>query len=145
MMLEEHMPFPAQKAWVAFSGKTELPWLKILKPGFRHCFVLLNDGKCWITLDPLSNTIELCVHHHVPSEFDLPSWLEEQGLKIAQSSIERRVHPAPCMLFTCVEVIKRILGIHDRFILTPWQLYKHLVKLTKHQNQIIEGDLSWEA
>ena len=28
--------------------------------------------------------------------------------------------------FTCVEVIKSVLGIHNRLILTPYQLYKHI-------------------
>ena len=34
--------------------------------------------------------------------------------------------PAPFMLFTCVEAVKRVLGIHRRGIVTPWQLYRHL-------------------
>jgi hypothetical protein len=33
---------------------------------------------------------------------------------------------APFMLFTCVEAVKRVLGIHRRGIVTPWQLYQHL-------------------
>ena len=39
-----------QKIWVVFSGYTDLRWLKFLKSGFRHCFVLLHDGKRWICL-----------------------------------------------------------------------------------------------
>jgi hypothetical protein len=27
---------------------------------------------------------------------------------------------------SCVDVVKRVLGIHAPFILTPWQLYKYL-------------------
>ena len=26
------------EAWVVFSGAAELWWLRLLKPGFRHCF-----------------------------------------------------------------------------------------------------------
>ncbi|MCD8496748.1 MAG: hypothetical protein LRZ85_00855 [Alphaproteobacteria bacterium] len=36
-----------QEAYVVFTGRTDLPWLRWLKPGFRHCFVLLNDGRQW--------------------------------------------------------------------------------------------------
>ena len=36
--------------------------------------------------------------------------------------------PAPIGIFTCVEVVKRILGIHARRIFTPWQLYHYLTK-----------------
>jgi hypothetical protein len=26
---------------VVFSGTTDIPWLRVLKPGFRHCFALV--------------------------------------------------------------------------------------------------------
>ena len=53
---------PKTTAWVIFSGQTDLLWLKILKEGYRHCYVLLNDGKHWITIDPLSNYLDVTVH-----------------------------------------------------------------------------------
>ena len=53
-----------QKAWVVFSGKTDLRWLGLLKPGFRHCFVLLNDGLKWMSYDPLANYTEVKIYHH---------------------------------------------------------------------------------
>ena len=43
-----------EKAWVVFSGKSDWPWLKFLRPGFRHCFVIVHDGARWLSLDPLS-------------------------------------------------------------------------------------------
>ncbi len=30
------------------------------------------------------------------------------------------------MPFTCVEAAKRVLGLHDRRVVTPWQLYRRL-------------------
>ena len=33
---------------------------------------------------------------------------------------------APWGPFTCVEAVKRVLGVRARFILTPWRLYKFL-------------------
>lgn len=126
----------AQKAWVVFSGQTEFSWLKFLRPGFRHCYVLLNDGERWSSVDPLSHFTEVAIHHHVPPDFDLPAWLESRGLKPVFAPVRRPLKkPAPLMLFTCVEAVKRILGIHRRFILTPWQLYRYLEK----------GDSSWAA
>lgn len=116
----------SQKAWVVFSGQTDLAWLKILKPGFRHCFVLLNDGKRWVSLDPLSNYTDIIVHHHVPPEFDLPLWLKGRGHEVVETNINRARKPAPFMLFTCVEAVKRVIGLHKRFIITPWQLYRYL-------------------
>ena len=116
-----------QNAWVVFSGQTEISWLKCLKPGFRHCYVLINDGERWTSIDPLSHITEVSVHHHVPVDFDLPKWLETRGNHVVRAPLRRDVtKPAPFMLFTCVEAVKRVLGIHRRAVFTPWQLYQHL-------------------
>lgn len=125
-------------AWVVFTGKTDLPWLRLLKPGFRHCYVLLNDGANWITLDPLSNYLDVSVHRNVPSAFNLPQWLGSRGHKVVPAKVERIRKEAPWMLFTCVEAVKRVLGLHRRFIFTPWQLYRHLANTHK-------GEFAWEV
>ncbi len=128
------------EAWVVFSGQTEMPWLNILKPGFRHCYVLLNDGQHWLSIDPLSNYMEVTVHH-VPAAFDLPLWMKDRGHKILPARIERKRKQAPWSVFTCVEAVKRVLGIHSRIVFTPWQLYRHLVK--HYQSE--KGDFAWEV
>lgn len=116
-----------QKAWVVFTGQTEISWLRILKPGFRHCYILLNDGERWTSIDPLSHITEISVHHHVPADFDLPGWLRSRGNRVVAAPLCRDLkRAAPVMVFTCVEAVKRVLGIHRRFIFTPWQLYRHL-------------------
>lgn len=116
------------EAWVVFSGEADLWWLKILKPGFRHCFVVARDGNHWIVLDPLSPHLELAVLP-LPSSFDLPLWLHKQDMKVIHAPIHRQYNKAaPFHWFSCVEVIKRFLGIHARRICTPWQLYCFLTK-----------------
>lgn len=131
-------PLKTQQAWVVFSGQTDMAWLKVLKRGFRHCFVLLNDGQRWVTLDPMLHHMDVEVHHNIPPEYDLPAWLGLQGYRIVKAPLLRRQNrPAPVMFFTCVEAVKRILGLHNRLILTPWQLYRYL-------NNQIKGDLLWD-
>ena len=39
---------------------------------------------------------------------------------------------APPLPFSCVEGAKRILGIHAWTVVTPWQLYKFLIKGSKN-------------
>ncbi len=124
------------EAWVIFSGETDLRWLRVLRPGFRHCYVLLHDGRHWISVDPLAHVTDIRVHD-IPPEFNLPLWLKDTGMTVVKATIARIPKPAPWMAFTCVEAVKRILGLHRIFILTPWQLYRHLLK---H-----EGDFVWEA
>lgn len=132
------------KAWVVFSGQADMPWLKVLKPGFRHCAVLLNDGKNWITLDPLANYTDVVVHH-VEREFDLPGWMRDRGHRVVPAPIARLQKPAPLSVYSCVEAVKRVLGIHRRFIFTPWQLYRHLTKIQTSRTFKPKGDLQWEV
>lgn len=116
-----------QKIWVVFTGKTDIVWLHFLKPGFRHCYALLNDGKKWMSIDPLSSYTDIQIYHHIAPSFDLPSWLSNQGHKVIQSRISKsKIKSMPPMIFTCVEAVKRILGVRNFKILTPWQLYKYL-------------------
>jgi len=139
--------FQSQRAWVVFTNQTDLPWLKGLKQGFRHCFIVLHDGQHWTSIDPLASYMEVLLHN-VPAEFDLIAWLEERGHHTVQAHVARDIkRTAPIMLFTCVEACKRILGVHKRSVMTPWQLYCHLRKeqqatLSPHQ---YKGDLLWEA
>lgn len=119
------------KGWVVFSGETELWWLRrILRPGFRHCFVVFHDGQHWISFDPLASHAELCVNS-CPPDFDLPFWLEEQGYMVVQAAPHKpQGKIAPLMFYSCVEAVKRLLGIQALHIITPWQLYCHLNKTT---------------
>jgi hypothetical protein len=132
-------------AWVVFTGQTDLPWLKLLKPGFRHCYVLLNDGDRWFTVDPLSNYLDVSVHHHVPAGFDLPRWLISRGHTVVRSPVARIKKEAPWMIFTCTEAVKRVLGLHKRFIITPWQLYCHLTHQKLTYQKTFKGEPAWEA
>ena len=125
------------KAWVVFSGQTDLPWLRALKKGFRHCYVILNDGTGWITIDPLASMMNIRVQP-VPPQFDLPLWLSDRGLKVLPAPVTTQHTQAPWMVFTCVEAVKRVLGIHKRFLFTPWQLYRHL-----HSLHTRKGEHTW--
>ena len=138
--------FQTQKAWVVFCAHTDLPWLRFLKSGFRHCFILLNDNQVWVSIDPLSTHTDIQIHHHLGGDYDLPRWLETQGFKVLSAEINTsHTRPAPWMAFTCVEAIKRTLGIHRRFIFTPWQLYKFLKNKNENENQKqnVKGKFLW--
>ena len=41
------------KAIVIFRGDLEFPWFYLLKPGFRHCFILWRIAGGWVVMDPL--------------------------------------------------------------------------------------------
>lgn len=114
-------------ALIIFSDYTDLWWLKILRRGFRHCAVLTEQNGQWILVDVLAHKTELLIVD-VPDGFQLGEWLRDDGCvvcetRLTQQSICRPLWPA---FSTCVESVKRILGIRQAFIFTPWQLYRHL-------------------
>ena len=118
---------PGLRAWVVFTGKTELKRLRWLKRGFRHCYLLFHDGRGWYSFDPLAHCTEFAVHSQLEAGFDLPLWLARRGLTVVPAAIETPPpRPAPLMPFTCVEAVKRLLGIRDRRVFTPWRLYRYL-------------------
>ena len=115
-----------RRALVVFSGATDLRWLGLLKRGFRHCFVALDDGERWITVDALSHRTEV-VAQALPPGFDLAGYYRAQGLVVMEAlprPVDRRA--APWELHSCVGSIKRLLGIRARRVVTPWQLYRYL-------------------
>lgn len=115
-----------RRALVVFTGATELWWLRLLRPGFQHCFVALHDGARWITCDPLSHRLEIAVQP-VPADFDLAAHYRERGLTVVEVTPPPvPLRSAPLGPFTCVETVKRVLGLRARRVLTPWQLCRYL-------------------
>lgn len=109
-------------ALVVFSGETDLKYLRLLKPGFRHCFVILRLHDRWISIDPLAHMTRVDLYQR-----DLSRLLDERGLTVVETPIRDAppVQAAP-MLCTCVEMVKRVLGIQCWHVVTPWQLYRYL-------------------
>lgn len=125
-------------ALVVFSGHADLWWLRLLRPGFRHCFVALCGPGGWVVVDPLSH--RTCVAQ-IPAtkDFDLCAWYRENGLQVVETKVfspAKRV--APIRAYSCVESVKRILGIQAAWVLTPWQLFRYVNKTRKHV--LTEGD-----
>ena len=117
-----------QSMWVVFSGESEISWVRwMFRRGFRHCYAIINDGTKWVTFDPLAHKSEVAVHHQLPSEFDLPEWLKARGLRVLKVGVPTfKEKPMPPALFTCVEAMKRLIGVRKMRIFTPYQLYKEL-------------------
>lgn len=113
-------------ALVVFTGDTSLGCLRILKPGFRHCFVAVCRNDHWVICDPLCHRTDLLVISK-DAAADLGAWYRLNGLTVIATSV-RPAPPrvAPLRAYTCVEAVKRILGVHARSVNTPWQLYRYL-------------------
>jgi len=118
-----------KRLWIVFTGETDIAWLKILKPGFRHCYALYHDGQHWLTIDPLSSYTDLEILSDIAAECHLPFLLQQQGLTVVEAKIPTLVaRAAPIAFYSCVEAIKRLIGLHRVTVITPWQLYQYLIK-----------------
>ncbi len=118
------------KVLVVFGGKSDIWWLRMLKKGFKHCFVILFDTKKGIAvlLDPLCSRTVVDVSFLENTDF-LTDFFEANEYTVVETFI-RSPNPRKVTLgiFSCVEVVKRILGIHKKTIVTPYKLYKFLKK-----------------
>ncbi|MGF1594791.1 MAG: hypothetical protein ACFCUW_16035 [Kiloniellaceae bacterium] len=117
-----------RRALVVFHGDGAgfWPWL-CGRAGFRHCFVALNDGRAWLTVDARGDG--LWIDAAVPATCDLAAHYRALGYVVVETSLrgKRRRYCAP-WAFTCVEAAKRVLGVRGWTIWTPYQLYRHLEK-----------------
>ena len=73
------------------------------------------------------------------SDFDIAAFYRRQGYIVSEACVIRRGEGDRKLpfgsfihfgfpLMTCVEVVKRVLGVHPPLIVTPWQLYRYLEK-----------------
>lgn len=130
-----HITRRFEKAYVVFTDNTDLWWLRLLKPGFRHCYLLLSGqgGRCWLELNPCSDQIavSLCEFgDSQPEEMLLRCYENCLIFPVKIKNAPRKC--APPGFFTCVEMVKRVLGIHDFRVITQYQLYKKLKVVGKN-------------
>lgn len=103
---------------------SSLGYLKALRAGYRHCMIAMQDGGEWILLDPLSNGLQITrLGEARPDE--IIAAFRENGLDAVaaqrRAPLRRELPWAP---FTCVEAVKRALGMDARWVMTPWQLHQ---------------------
>jgi hypothetical protein len=112
-------------AYVGFGGEPRFWWMRFLKKDFYHCFVVLGNGYEWILIDTLPHFTDIIVLKNV----DVKQALSDRGYKLIRTTpVIPNASRAILMPFTCVETAKRFLGIKNRFILTPYQLFQFLLK-----------------
>lgn len=126
-------PWP-RVALVVFSGAAHLWWLRLLRPGFRHCFVALRFADSWVVVDPMAHQTEVAVFAAAPLAAVADAY-RRLGMTVVACPVRpapRR--PAPWRPFTCVEAAKRLLGLRAARVFTPWQLYRHISHINKKKN-----------
>lgn len=115
-------------AVVVFTDHTDIAWLRLLRPGFRHCFAVVQADGAWVIVDPLSHWTSLRVVPEIAG-WRPQTWFRHLGLTVAETEAREPAHRvAPWRPYTCVEAVKRVLGLHLPQVFTPWQLYRALAE-----------------
>ncbi len=123
------------KGYVVFEQDSSLWWLRFLKPGFRHCYLLVqlsSQPEKWLEINPMSNQIYVFLHTN-PLNLSYICHLQKTTNShiIAVDFAQAPLKCAPFAPFTCVEFVKRVLGIHKFSVFTPYKLYKYLCNTKK--------------
>lgn len=128
-----------ETALVVFADNTDLKFLRAFRRGFRHCFVAVQTGRGWVICDPLSHQTHLSVVCGFSAD-ELAAWYRSYGLRVIETRMRAAPsRPAPVRPYTCVEAVKRVLGLHAPWVVTPWQLYKHLLASRDYQPYACSG------
>ena len=117
-----------QRALAVFHGEGVGFWPRVFgRPGFRHCFITLNDGRAWIVIDPCSDGTRIAAN--IAATADLAAHYRGLGYAVVETAVaDSRGRYGLPWAFTCVEAVKRILCVHGWWVWTPYQLYRCLEK-----------------
>lgn len=97
-----------------------------LKPGYRHCLAYQEqeDGR-WLMVNAFPSRLYIACWE-VP-----PEYRENVTATAIIGPVEPVGHPTGHVLaywspYPCVAICKRLLGIREWLVWTPWQLYMYL-------------------
>ena len=94
-----------------------------LRRGYRHVLVAIETGDIVVVLDPANGGLHLwagvCTLESIANHYrDINSIVVETSAFPGGFLYPTR--------WTCVEAVKRVLGVRGIFVLTPYQLYRRL-------------------
>jgi hypothetical protein len=122
---------PLTEYWLVFSDSTQ--WISaFLKPGFSHCYVLTRDAYNWMVINPelLYLRAEIAP---IPANEDLISiWCQpyETVVKLTFKPRHTMMRFGICGMYSCVTIVRYVLGLQGIKALTPYRLYKKLLTLS---------------
>lgn len=112
-----------------------------LARGFQHCFAVIQRARGWRVLDPTARGL---VMHTLPDidAADLAAANLGLGRHVLAGRQTRSTMRAQNRYDTCVEAMKRLLGITSTLPLTPRQLHDHAVRSLAFRECLASADRS---
>ena len=113
---------------VAFENRIGNTPLRLLRPGFRHCYLFARTQRHWQVIDPLCSLSREIQLPNLP-ETRLMAGLAAMGvssLKLPECHNIENVGNISSP--TCVENVKCVVGIKRFWTLTPYHLFTYLLR-----------------
>lgn len=115
-----HAKFSESQTWIiAFSADAPKWWQRLLKDGFKHVRLFKQEGSTYYMLDSLLHAFVFIGYSELPDNHKYLVKVVHYG---------EHYKPMPLEPLTCVSFVKRVLCIRSRWIITPYQLYKELIR-----------------
>ena len=127
-----------KKSWIVFCDSQDIK-NRFMKPNFRHVFLLTKDEFNWYMIDPDYRFLNIKIlpyraDYNLPGKFLINN---NKVICILHKKYTNKHLLNPIRLFTCVEIIKYVLGI-QLFCFTPYGLYRKLMKLNVNSSKTIK-------
>jgi hypothetical protein len=135
-----------EEIWIAFAGRAEMAWLRLFRPGFRHCFAALADADGWTLVDPLSGRL-VVQRLAVDRGFDLPRFWRRAGFRVLGPFAPAPPRPSrlpPVLPATCVTACLALLGRRGGLTLSPHALYRTLSAELEQKQEIGKTSLTMQ-
>jgi len=105
--------------YAVFTPSRDHWWCRFLHPDYQHCYLIKAEAGRWIVYGKTTDGLDLLTME----EFDI----SVGNMIVVKAEVEDDGRGL-FMLNTCVGHTKQALGIWNPWILTPYQLYKHLTR-----------------
>jgi len=119
------------KAIVVFGGDGRHPLAFLLKTGWEHCFTCINVDDVWVRIDGEMGIP--VVRYVAPEDYDLAGFYEDNDLTVVKTYQRDKPILSPLVINSCVGLVKAVLCIRAPLAVSPWLLYRHLMREAEHE------------
>ncbi len=133
-------------ALVVFEHRPSRGMMRLLSPGYRHCFCLVGAPGGWLLIDPLKACTYFDIIPSLPIDVLAESYLTPSRVAVAGFGRRAPDRDSPGIRpTTCVEQVKRVLAIAAPEVWTPRQLFRHLTDPSRTFPPFIDARLLIKA
>jgi hypothetical protein len=125
------LAFGDRAGLVVFTDARSPSLLRLLPQGFQHCFTVLRAGDRFVKIDSRLNMMQAELLSAEALDWQLRLWRAGGATILAlPDGLPRPAPPRRLGLpvFTCVECVKRLIGLDDRRVWLPSQLARVLLQ-----------------